>query len=252
MDNDDDDFLSPSFCTMDLVCHENFSATTHDSDLHHKQQQHLKLCSQHDDYMSSNSNSSSYSYSLSPPPSLSQYSISSSSSSTLSSGIGSLVGTEDSNFGDLTRSSSNFSLAGDSSLSSSQFASFRDTVRHNHHQYSPEVVEDVLVHHHVVEQEEIVETSRNTDVEEAVEVVEERSHVSRSGATKRSSQQVIHYNHSPKIRKADRDPVFLENRCLTNLFALEAQLYPSTRGHMKGEINEQMRRIVAGWMMEVS
>lgn len=214
---------------MDLVCHEMIDTV-------HQKQSH-KLC-QHDDYMSSNSNSSSYSYSLSPPTSslsppphsLSQYS----SHSTLSSGIGSLVGTEDSNFGDLTRSSSNCSLltTGDSSSSSSSqsFANFR-------RQYSPDV-EEVIVQE---EQVEVVEQAEH----------EERSHVSRSGATKRS-QPVIYYNHSPKIRKADRDPVFLENRCLANLFALEAQLYHSTRGHMKGEINEQMRRIVAGWMMEVS
>lgn len=227
---------------MDLVCHENFTSAI-DTDhhlLHHKEASHHKIC-QHDDYMSSNSNSSSYSYSLSPPPSLSQYSISSS----LSSGIGSLVGTEDSNFGDLTRSSSHCSLTGDHQQSS--FSHFR-------RQYSPEVHEDVVV----VEQEEIVETSvaaaeeAHEVAEEAVEV--EESHiVSRSGATKRSqSQQTVYYNHSPKIRKADRDPVFLENRCLANLFELEAQLYPSSCGNMKGDINEQMRRIVAGWMMEVS
>lgn len=251
--------------TMDLVCHENLAIDT--ADLKHRQQQqqqhHLKIC-QHDDYMSSNSNSSSYSYSLSPPPSLSQYSISSSSSSTLSSGIGSLVGTEDSNFGDLTRSSSNCSLTGDHlnphQHHHSSFASFRDTVRRqsssSHHQYSPDV-DDVLVHEEIVETT-VVTTSSNsasdrTGIVQDEEETIERSHVSRSGATKRSqTQPVIFYNHSPKIRKADRDPVFLENRCLANLFELEAQLYPSTRGHMKGEINEQMRRIVAGWMMEVS
>lgn len=216
--------------TMDLVCHENLDSDNHHH--HHHKQHQLKIC-HHDDYMSSSSNSS-YSYSLSPPPSLSQYSIASSASS----GIGSLVGTEDSNcnFGDLTRSSSNCSLTGDSTSSGSSFANFR-------RQYSPQVVEE-----EVVAQEEIVETS-TVEVEEEVS----RSHVvSRSGATKRSQQQAMYYNHQPKIRKADRDPVFLANRCLANLFELEAQLYHSTRGHMKGEINEQMRRIVAGWMMEVS
>lgn len=92
------------------------------------------------------------------------------------------------------------------------------------------------------------------EVEQEQQLVQKQAQQSTTitRASKRSSQQVIFYNHSPKIRKADRDPVFLENRCLANLFELEEQLYHTTRGHMKGEINDQMRRIVAGWMMEVS
>lgn len=242
---------------MDLMCHENLASTI-DLDhhrLHHQHHHHhttkatapapasKSLCHQHDDYMSSNSSSSSFSYSLSPPATyLSQYSIA-------SSGIGSLAGTEDSNFSDLTRSSSHCSLSGGlDSSSSTTFANFR-------RQYSPEVGEEVVVvvqDGDLQDHEEIVETSTDHHHVEQQQTV--RSHVvSQSGATKRpSSAQVIHYNHSPKIRKADRDPVFLENRCLANLFELEAQLYLATRGQMKGEINEQMRRIVAGWMMEVS
>lgn len=197
---------------MDLLCHENLIENDHHK-LFHKQQQQQ----QDDDYMSSNSNSSSYS-----PVSLSQYSTVSSS---YSSGIGSSTCQspptssghfsslhEDSNFGDL------------SSSRSSSFATFRDTVSH-HHVEAPAIVQETVP--------QVVTTTTR--------------------AAKRSApQQEIHYNHIPKIRKADRDPVFLENRCLANLFALEEQLYASSRGRMRGNINDQMRRIVASWMMEVS
>lgn len=205
--------------------------------------------------MSSNSNSSSSSYSLSPPASLSQYSTvsssysssSSSSSNTMSSGIGSStcqspptstghfssLGTEDSNFGDLSNVvvMVNANTNSANTASGSSFANFRDTVQLNQNQRQEEV-----------------------EVEQEQQLVQKQAQQSTTitRASKRSSQQVIFYNHSPKIRKADRDPVFLENRCLANLFELEEQLYHTTRGHMKGEINDQMRRIVAGWMMEVS
>lgn len=225
---------------MDLVCHENFSMAPshkHHSKLYHGHRPHHTTPA-HDEYMSSNSSSSS-SDSLSPPPSLSQYST----SSTMSSGIGSstcqspptssggpfsslVVGAEDSNFGDLstvtpmksTCSSVESGAIMSSSSSTASFANFRESV---------------------------VQLVHNQPAAEPP-----HQHRSQSGATKRAPAQVIHYNYSPKIRKAEQDPVFLRDLCLANLF--ESELHHRTDGPIMGETNAQMRRIVAGWMMEVS
>lgn len=52
------------------------------------------------------------------------------------------------------------------------------------------------------------------------------------------------------MRTAKKDPTFLTDRCFENL--LKSESAPQITGYAAKEITEDMRRIVATWMLEVS
>lgn len=64
-------------------------------------------------------------------------------------------------------------------------------------------------------------------------------------------QQMMHIE--PQVNTASADPTFLSERCLENLLKSE-ETHPVLNfyNNPQCEITPKMRRIVAGWMLEVS